>query len=158
MLYDTFRSPLGLLYLIFWEDALAEIRFERNTRELFPASYRKGQAPGHFKEQLREYFLGNLQRFDVDVVFTRGSEFDMTVWWYLKEIPYGETRTYKWLAHRIGNPGAVRAVGRALGRNPLPIVFPCHRVIKSDGSLCGYASGVEAKSNLLALERYARAR
>ena len=78
----------------------------------------------------------------------------MKVWYALNEIPYGETKTYKWIAEKIGKPAAVRAVGQALSKNPIPIVVPCHRVIESDGSIGGYSSGVNVKKRLLEMEYY----
>lgn len=85
-----------------------------------------------------------------------GTEFEQRVWSALSGIPFGETRTYKWIAEKIGNPGAVRAVGRALSKNPLPIIIPCHRVIESDGSLGGYSSGTHRKRRLLEMEYYGK--
>ena len=81
-----------------------------------------------------------------------GTDFQCAVWTALSDIPYGELRSYRDIAEAIGNPAAVRAVGAANGRNPLPIVVPCHRVIGSDGSLTGFAGGLEAKTRLLQLE------
>ena len=85
-----------------------------------------------------------------------GTPFQLRVWEALREIPYGETRTYGWIAERIGQPTAVRAVGLANGRNPFSIVVPCHRVVGSTGQLTGYAGGVERKRHLLDHERGAR--
>ena len=85
-----------------------------------------------------------------------GTEFERKVWETLKEIPYGETRTYKWLAEKIGKPHAFRAVGNALGKNPIPIIFPCHRVIETDGSLGGYSGGTDIKRRLLEIEYYTK--
>lgn len=83
----------------------------------------------------------------------RVTEFERQVYLVVSAIPHGETRTYKWVAERIGRPNAVRAVGRALNRNPLPILVPCHRVVKSNGELGGYKFGLELKRRLLELER-----
>ena len=83
-----------------------------------------------------------------------GTDFEKKVWLALKEIPYGEARTYKWLSEKIGSPKASRAVGQALGRNPISIVLPCHRIIESDGSIGGYSSGVDIKRRLLEMEYY----
>ena len=90
----------------------------------------------------------------MEIVLMRGTEFDHRVWLTLKEIPFGETRTYKWLAERIGKPKASRAVGQALGRNPIPILLPCHRIIESDGSIGGFSGGVDIKRRLLDIEYY----
>lgn len=101
--------------------------------------------------QLSAYFKGRLQRFDLPLA-PAGTPFQQQVWRALQEIPYGETVTYADIAVRIGRPLAVRAVGMANHRNPLPIVVPCHRVIGKNGSLTGYAGGLELKSSLLNME------
>jgi methylated-DNA-[protein]-cysteine S-methyltransferase len=101
--------------------------------------------------QLREYFAGERTTFDLDLN-PDGSAFERRVWDALLTIPYGETASYAEIAERIGHPGAARAVGRANARNPIAIVVPCHRVIGSDGSLTGYAGGLDSKRSLLALE------
>lgn len=103
------------------------------------------------KRQLEDYFAGGTGGFTVPLEF-RGTEFQKKVWRTLMEIPYGETRTYAWLARRVGNPRAVRAVGAANGRNPLSIIAPCHRVVGSGGALTGFAGGLEVKRLLLNLE------
>lgn len=104
------------------------------------------------ERELEEYFEGRRREFTVrlDIV---GSEFDVMVWSALRGIPYGEVRSYRWLAEQIGYPNAYRAVGRALSRNPLPIFLPCHRVVRADGGLGGYSAGVDVKRFLLRLER-----
>lgn len=104
--------------------------------------------------QLGEYFAGRRTAFDLPLA-PRGTAFQQRVWAELARIPFGETVSYRALAARVGNPAAVRAVGRANATNPLPVVVPCHRVIGADGSLTGYAGGVPAKEWLLALERRA---
>ncbi len=101
--------------------------------------------------QLREYFAGKRQRFEI-ATEPRGSGFQKAVWDELLRIPYGETRSYAELADAVGRPGAARAVGRAVATNPISIVIPCHRVVGSDGSLTGYAGGLDFKQGLLALE------
>ncbi|MCP4657821.1 MAG: methylated-DNA--[protein]-cysteine S-methyltransferase [bacterium] len=101
--------------------------------------------------QLREYFAGKRRRFDLDTE-PRGSDFQKAVWGELLRIPYGGTRSYSELAGAVGRPGAARAVGRAVATNPISIVVPCHRVVGSDGSLTGYAGGLDFKQGLLALE------
>jgi methylated-DNA-[protein]-cysteine S-methyltransferase len=145
--FDIFDSPIGRLFLIFSGKQLVGISFEK-------PDCRRGHAPDSFKKELREYFDGRLEEFRQGTIFIEGTEFEKKVWLTLKEIPYGETRTYKWIAEKIGNPKANRAVGQALGRNPIPIVFPCHRVIESDGSIGGYSSGVDIKRRLLEMEYY----
>jgi methylated-DNA-[protein]-cysteine S-methyltransferase len=101
--------------------------------------------------QLAEYFAGRRQDFDLTLA-PKGTEFELSVWEQLRRIPFGETRSYGEIAQAIGRPGAARAVGRANGANPIPIVVPCHRVIGSDGSLTGFGGGLEAKSRLLEIE------
>ena len=102
--------------------------------------------------QLEEYFSGTRKSFDLPLEIN-GTEFQLKVWKALCNIPYGETRSYKDIAEKIGNPKAVRAVGGANNKNKLMIVVPCHRVIGADGSLTGYAGGIEVKKKLLELEK-----
>lgn len=149
LFFDSVESPLGLLYLVISAGQLAEIRIG-GERPSFP----KGKAAESFKEQLNSYFIGRLREFRQDIVFLHGTDFEKEVWLSLREVPYGETRSYKWLAEKVGRPKAVRAVGRALSRNPIPIVLPCHRIIESDGSIGGYSSGVDIKRRLLDMEYY----
>jgi methylated-DNA-[protein]-cysteine S-methyltransferase len=101
--------------------------------------------------QLAEYFAGERQDFDLPLA-PRGTEFQRRVWEELSRIPYGVTISYAELAHRVGRAGAARAVGRANGTNPIPVVIPCHRVIGADGSLTGYGGGMPLKKALLMLE------
>lgn len=147
--YDTFESPIGTLYLIFTGKALSGIYFNK-PREIL----QKGKAPPLIKKELKEYFENGREEFTQKIGFTTGTEFDRKVWLALKEVPYGETRTYKWIAEKIGHPNAFRAVGQALSRNPLPIILPCHRIIESDGSIGGFSSGVHIKRRLLEIEYY----
>ena len=147
-------SPLGLLKLIADADALRAIEFE---------SQHTGQASGAgeantankvldaARTQLEEYFAGERRTFSVPLD-ARGTAFQHQVWQALRQIPYGEVRSYRDIAISLGKEKAVRAVGAANGRNPLPIIVPCHRVIGSDGSLTGFAGGIEAKRTLLELE------
>ena len=103
-------------------------------------------------EQLNVYFAGKRQRFDLPLDLSRGTSFQQSVWQALLGIPAGGTTSYGALSQGLGKPRAVRAVGAAVGRNPLSIVVPCHRVLGSDGSLTGYAGGLQRKSALLQLE------
>ena len=147
--YDTFESPIGTLYLMFNGKILREVEFKKPV-EVF----RKGEAPPLIKKELREYFENGREEFTQKIVFAKGTEFDRSVWLALKEVPYGETRAYKWLAEKVGKPAASRAVGQALSRNPIPILLPCHRIIESDGSIGGYSAGVDIKRRLLEIEYY----
>lgn len=152
LFYDIFESPVGTLYLIFSGEFLVMVSFKK------PAGipFRKNSAPRVFVKELRDYFQGTDKGFSQKIRFLNATEFYKKVWGILKEIPFGETRTYKWIAEKIGNPRAVRAVGQALSRNPLPIILPCHRVIESDGSIGGYFSGVNIKARLLKMEYYSK--
>lgn len=105
-----------------------------------------------FKE-LDAYFNSDLKEFNQKIKFVSGTDFEHKVWLTLKEIPYGETRSYKWISEKVGRPKAMRAVGQALKKNPMPIILPCHRVIASDGSIGGFSCGVEIKRWLLRHER-----
>jgi len=103
-------------------------------------------------ERLRIYLGGHKVTFPDELDLSQATTFQRKVWEITKLIPYGETRSYTWVAEQIGKPGAVRAVGQALARNPLPIIIPCHRVVASDGKLGGYSGGLEMKRRLLYLE------
>jgi methylated-DNA-[protein]-cysteine S-methyltransferase len=102
--------------------------------------------------QLEQYFAGERADFELGIAL-EGTEFERRVWDAVRAIPYGETASYAEIAARIGRPGACRAVGRANARNPIAVVVPCHRVVGADGSLTGYAGGIEMKRALLELER-----
>jgi len=104
------------------------------------------------KAQLLDYFAGQRQQFDLPLNLATGTTFQQAVWQALLSIPFGATCSYGQLANRIGKPSAVRAVGAAVGRNPLTIIVPCHRVIGASGSLTGYAGGLDRKTALLQLE------
>jgi methylated-DNA-[protein]-cysteine S-methyltransferase len=151
--YDIFESPLGTLYLIFSRKSLAGVSFKKP----FQIAFKKGLAPKSFLKELEDYFKGEDKGFSQKIKFLKGTDFEKKVWTCLKGIPYGETRTYKWLAEKIGNPLATRAIGQALSKNPIPIILPCHRVIESDGSIGGFSSGVNIKVRLLEKEYYSKA-
>ncbi|CCQ10140.1 Methylated-DNA--protein-cysteine methyltransferase [Pseudoalteromonas luteoviolacea B = ATCC 29581] len=105
-------------------------------------------------EQLTAYFKGDLTVFDVKLD-VKGTPFQKAVWEVLKQVPFGESRTYGWIANQLDNPKAVRAVGAANGKNPISFIVPCHRIIGQNGTLTGYAGGIEAKAWLLSHERIA---
>ena len=150
----SYASPFGTLALAASPDGLRAILWARDRagrREV------AGNAGGsHVLEeatrQLDEYFTGVRTSFELQLDL-RGTAFQLAVWNALAEIPFGETRSYAEQAERVGRPAAYRAVGAANGRNPLSIVLPCHRVLGSDGSLTGFAGGLDAKRGLLAHER-----
>ncbi len=147
--YDTFDSPVGALYLIFAGEALCGIDFTKPVDLPRKSSH---SIPLH--KELKEHFKHGKDNFNQAISFTKGTEFDHSVWMTLKEIPFGETRTYKWLAGKIGRPNAFRAVGQSLGRNPIPIILPCHRIIESNGSIGGFSAGIDIKRRLLEIEYY----
>jgi len=156
------ESPLGPMLAIAGDDGLQLLEFvdrralETELRELrrtLGTAIVPGEHPilQRAATQLREYFQGARREFDLPLA-QHGSTFQLAAWQALREIPYGETRSYSDMARRVGSPGAVRAIGRVNGQNRLAIVVPCHRVIRSDGSLCGYGGGRWRKQWLLELE------
>jgi methylated-DNA-[protein]-cysteine S-methyltransferase len=148
-------SPLGPLDLVADDDgALTHLLFRDEVRFAGVRPALRSD-PGPFAQvvaQLAEYFAGERTAFDLPLA-PSGTPFQLAAWAALRDIPYGETRTYGAQARAVGRPTAVRAVGAANGRNPLGIVVPCHRVVGSDGSLTGYGGGVDRKHWLLAHER-----
>lgn len=146
---DLYESTLGLLYIQFNKDLLAGISIGQR-----PQGQKRAKAPARFVRELDEYFNGKLRSFNHPYVLLSGTEFERKVWLALLEIPYGETRSYKWLSGHIGHPNSSRAVGQALAKNPIPIVLPCHRIIESDGRLGGYSPDINIKRKLLDLEYY----
>lgn len=154
MRYTYTDSPVGRLLLAGDASGLRLISFPAGSRARRPAPgwRREDGAFDEAKRQLRAYFDGALTRFDLRLA-PAGTPFQLAVWRALRDIPYGETRSYGELARAIGRPTASRAVGAANGANPLPIVVPCHRVIGSSGRLTGFGGGLETKAALLALER-----
>ena len=153
MYYCYIDSPIGELLLAGDDDALTMIGFPDGKMRREPASdWVENKKPfTEASRQLQEYFAGERHEFDLPLRLD-GTEFQILVLEELQRIPYGETTSYGDIASRIGRPKAVRAVGAANGRNPIPIVVPCHRVIGSTGSLTGFGGGLDAKRALLQLE------
>ena len=153
MYYCYIDSPIGELLLAGDDEALTMIGFPEGKMRRKPASdwVENKQAFAEASRQLKEYFAGERHEFDLPLRLD-GTEFQILVLEELQRIPYGETTSYGDIASRIGRPKAVRAVGAANGRNPIPIVVPCHRVIGSSGSLTGFGGGLDAKRALLQLE------
>jgi methylated-DNA-[protein]-cysteine S-methyltransferase len=146
-------SPVGPLLLSGDEQGLRGISFQGGPHAAVPAA-RWTRAREPFEAaiaQLEEYFAGTRRRFDLALA-PEGSPFQCEVWAMLRRIPYGDTITYGELARRLGRSNAARAVGAANGRNPIPIVIPCHRVVGADGSLTGFGGGLDIKRRLLDLE------
>lgn len=152
--YTEIVSPIGPLRLAADESGLRRIDLPGSFQtHAPPPQWQRAEARlDTVAEQLRAYFEGTLQLFDLPLA-PRGTAFQQRVWSGLREIPYGETISYADLAVRIGSPQACRAVGLANGANPIPIVIPCHRVIGRNGSLVGYGGGLAIKQWLLALEQ-----
>ena len=148
----TVASPTGPLTLVGGEQGLAAILWagERAGRVVFGQPVTAGPHPvlAEAEQQLCEYFAGTRESFDLPLD-PRGTAFQLRVWAALREIPFGETRSYGQLARALGDSKLTRALGAANGRNPLSIVVPCHRVIGAGGSLTGFAGGLEAKQFLL---------
>ena len=149
----VYESPIGPLTLRAGARGLAALHFPGTE----PAPEGDATAPclAAAARQLDEYFAGERQRFELDLDLD-GTPFQRAVWERLLTIPYGETTTYGTLARELGRPDRARAVGAAVGRTPVPIIVPCHRVVGADGSLTGYGGGLDRKRSLLALERRAR--
>jgi O-6-methylguanine DNA methyltransferase len=167
-LHSTFfSSPVGPLFLAASDKGLVALEFEarlpgqqsvrpnpRNLREESRQKVAFEESPDlihPYEAQLEEYFSGRRREFTFPLDL-RGTDFQLACWRALSDIPYGETRTYADIARTIGKPHAFRAVGMANNRNPIAIVIPCHRVIASDGTLCGYGGGLDMKRRLLELE------
>jgi methylated-DNA-[protein]-cysteine S-methyltransferase len=153
MYYCYLDSPLGELLLAGDDDALSLIGFPQGKMRRDPEpDWIYNEKPfARVGEQLKQYFAGKRKVFDVPLNVS-GTEFQVQVLRELQEIPYGETTSYGDIAKRIGRPKAVRAVGAANGRNPIPIIIPCHRVIGSSGDLTGFGGGLDTKAALLRLE------
>jgi len=162
MLYCTsFESIIGVIYIASSEKGVCKISLTHASADEF-RTWIKRHFPEHeivdsrqqnkeAIEQIRLYLARKLRKFDLEIDMI-GTEFQKKVWRETMKIPYGETVTYSMLARRIHRPNSQRAVGNALGANPLPIIVPCHRVIASDGSLGGYTGGIKIKEFLLGLE------
>lgn len=163
---SVYSSPVGPLFLAASDHGLVALEFDRrlpgqqtirpNPRDLRAKSKLVSFEPSDdalrpYVSELKEYFAGARRRFSFPLDM-RGTEFQLACWRALIEIPYGETRRYADIARAIGCPQGFRAVGMANNRNPIAIVVPCHRVIASDGTLCGYGGGLDIKRKLLQLE------
>ena len=162
--YRFVDTPVGPLLLAATETGLVRVAFESEdfdavlttlAAKLSPRILLAPRRLDNVAVQLDEYFAGTRRGLEVPVDYALSSGFRQTVQQYLPLIEYGRTRSYKEVAASVGNPNAVRAVGTACATNPLPVVIPCHRVLRSDGTLGGYLGGLEAKSTLLELEHAA---
>ena len=153
--FARYESPLGPMYATAEEDGITHIEFAgaKYAPEQRADWIEDPQAPdlAACGTQLAEYFAGRRTEFDLPLA-PRGSEFQQRVWKEIARVPFGKTISYAELAKRAGAPGQARAAGAATGRNPVSLVIPCHRIVGSDGSLTGYAGGLERKRELLELE------
>jgi len=149
----TIESPIGRIKVTTTRRGVVEIRLR--ARKKAPISRSRDRAAEHLRRacrQLREYFAGRRAVFDVPLDLSSGTPFQRRVWRACASIPYGEVRSYGELARMAGCPRGARAVGQVMGSNPVPLVVPCHRVIRSDGSLGGFGSGLWVKRRLLRIE------
>ena len=159
--YRTLDTPIGSLLLASTEQGLVRVAFDREDHDLVLVALAQSISPrillsparlDGVARQLSEYFAGQRKTFDLPLDFRLSSGFRRSVLAHLPEIAYGQTESYAQVAAATGNPRAVRAVGSACATNPLPVVVPCHRVVRSDGSYGQYRGGEEAKRSLLTLE------
>jgi methylated-DNA-[protein]-cysteine S-methyltransferase len=153
MWFDEIVTPIGRLTVAVEEDAVRHVLFEKGRYGAAGSESwkRDGSAVREAREQLLAYFAGERRVFDLPLR-PAGTPFQQQVWEALREIPFGATRSYRDIALRIGSPKSVRAVGAANGRNPLPILVPCHRVIGSNGTMVGFGGGLPVKQFLLVHE------
>jgi methylated-DNA-[protein]-cysteine S-methyltransferase len=155
LFYFRAPSPAGPLFFAASTKGLVRLEFEARVQKLNPSAIKLQEskaALAPYLGELNEYFAGKRREFSFPLDL-RGTDFQLACWRALLEIPYGETRSYRDIAQAIGHPHAYRAVGMSNNRNPVAIVVPCHRVIASSGSLCGYGGGLDLKLKLLDLER-----
>ena len=162
--YTTFRSPVGEILVTRTEKGLNFIAFPKSRWHRFLAALRKEEGLTlkkdekrflSLKKELKSYFSGKKVSFRQPLDLSGGTPFQKRVWKVMQKIPPGQTKSYGWLARQAGGKNKARAAGAACGANPIPIVVPCHRVIKSDGSLGGYGGGLGAKRKLLSIEKAA---
>ncbi|MBN1254277.1 MAG: methylated-DNA--[protein]-cysteine S-methyltransferase [Deltaproteobacteria bacterium] len=157
--YSSISSPLGTIWFASDRIGVCLLRFGLRKKKFLEVLLDAGMTPRAdlefnrgVSEEVNAYFEGKVTRFS-SPVHPRGSPFDMKVWEALQRIPLGETRSYQEIAQEVGNPRGCRAVGGANRRNPIPLLIPCHRVIKKDGGLGGFSSGIQIKERLLRFEQ-----
>jgi methylated-DNA-[protein]-cysteine S-methyltransferase len=158
IVWQRWTTPIGPLHLAAGQAGLVQISYQPSTQAFLADLDRRArlvedpQALAPYRRQLSDYFAGDLDQFSFQLDLTHVTDFQKHVLSTITRIPAGAVWTYRQVAEAIGKPKAARAVGQALGNNPLPIVLPCHRVIASDGTLGGYAGGLAIKRQLLRLE------
>jgi len=158
--YASCSSPIGTIWVAADQAGVCLLSFgmkeKEFLRELSEAGFEHKQVDQAFNrgvlQEIKAFFKGTVTRFS-SPLHPQGGPFDMRVWQALQRIPLGETRSYEDIAQAIGNPRACRAVGRANSRNPIPLLIPCHRVIRKDGALGGFSSGIKIKQWLLQFEQ-----
>jgi methylated-DNA-[protein]-cysteine S-methyltransferase len=159
LVYTIFNTPAGWMGLLASPDGCLRATFPLKTPDLAKTALGIDEAvtcaPEHFQgwySEFQSYFAGERVTFSGKIDISRATPFQQAVWTAARSIPYGETQSYAWIAHQTGKPLAARAAGQALGRNPLPIIVPCHRVLAGDGTLGGFGGGLDMKKFLLDLE------
>ena len=159
--YTVFNTKIGWVVLGGSENGLRFITLPRSSPEdaltgldcLMGEAVREDSGFGDLPSRLQRYFVGEMLEFPDQLDYKGASAFEQAAWNVTRSIPYGEVRSYAWVAEQIGKPRAYRAVGRAMSRNRFPIVVPCHRVIASDGSLGGFGGGLQLKQRLIDMEK-----
>jgi methylated-DNA-[protein]-cysteine S-methyltransferase len=159
--YTVFKTKLGWVGILASKAGLRAVTLPQNTQkqafnslgEQAKRAVLSKELFSDLTEKFQDYYSGKENSFSVELDFSNASAFQKQVWEAARLIPYGETRSYGWVARQIGKPKAARAVGQALGKNPFLIVVPCHRVIAGDGTLGGFGGGLEMKKTLLELEK-----
>jgi methylated-DNA-[protein]-cysteine S-methyltransferase len=159
--FDVFKATGGWIGLLASDKGVRRVTLLQPTeaaakKALGTDADKTERAPARLSKAeklLKSYFSGEKTDFTDKPDYSGCTEFERAVWETARKIPYGQTRSYGWIAKEMGNPKAARAVGQALGKNPVPIIVPCHRVIAGDGGLGGFSGGLEAKKKMLALEK-----
>jgi len=145
---STLKNDFGIITLTFSDEGLHTLNLNGNKENIVFELSKSNE----YLTQLKDYFNGNRKHFDLPLILV-GTSFQRKVWEYIQHIPFGETQTYNEVAQGIGHPNAQRAVGNALHTNPIPIIVPCHRVVRTDGGLGGFGLGIDVKQKLLDFER-----
>lgn len=159
--YNTFKSSIGEILATKTEKGLSFVSFPKSTWGKFLSALDKDKSVdlirnknkfSSLEKNLKAYFSGRKVNFREKLDLTGGTDFQKKIWKAMQKIPYGETRSYGWLAQKAGGKNKARAAGAACGANPIPIIIPCHRVIKSDKTIGGYSGGLGFKKKLLKIE------
>jgi methylated-DNA-[protein]-cysteine S-methyltransferase len=159
--YTTIKSPVGEMLVTRTDRGLNFVAFPKNRWQRFFSALKKDENVvlirdnkkfSRLRNDLKAYFSGKKVRFKERLDLKGGTGFQKRVWTAIQKIPFGQTRSYAWLAKQVGGKNKARAAGSACGSNPIPIVVPCHRVIREDGGLGGYGGGLNVKRKLLKME------